>query len=172
MGGGQECHPNEGFGTVTWFNVRNGCGFIHRNDIKEDAFAHQTDIKKSNPRKYLPSVGDGDTVEFDDEGEAEAETANVTGPGGTAVQGSKYARAVTMTDAVRHGGPARDYQQNYQKSESGGKKEAPESAPSPRPGPFPTFLPAETLWPSITAFQPPEQGEVMERADNQGAGKR
>lgn len=52
-------------GNSKWFNVINRYGIINGNDTKEDVFEEQTAIKKNNPRKYLRSVGDGETVEFD-----------------------------------------------------------------------------------------------------------
>ncbi|XP_055875981.1 uncharacterized protein LOC106078309 [Biomphalaria glabrata] len=63
---------------------------VGSNENKEDLFVHQTAIVKSNPRKYPTSVREGGKTEFDVvEEEKRKETANVTGPGGSNVQGSR-----------------------------------------------------------------------------------
>ena len=79
-------------GTVKWYNVKKGFGFIVRDDTKTDVFVHRTAISR-NPRKVVPSVGDGEAVDFCVVTTQKGERAcAVSGPNGTCVQGSRYAR--------------------------------------------------------------------------------
>ncbi len=83
-------------GHVKWFNVKNGYGFITRDDNHEDVFIHWTSIIRNNPHKVQPSVGDGEAVEFDvvHVPGRTPEAVNVTGPSGAAVIGSNHAQNI------------------------------------------------------------------------------
>ena len=54
-------------GTVKWFSVKSGYGFIIRDDTKEDLFFHvaQTALVKSDPEVLAKTLVDGTMVEFD-----------------------------------------------------------------------------------------------------------
>ena len=92
----REQHPLVDFiitGRVKWFNVKQGYGFITRDDNGEDIFVHRLGIKRNNSQKLIPSLGDGESVWFDvglSQGRQHQEAFNVTGPFSSQVQGSHH----------------------------------------------------------------------------------
>lgn len=74
-------------GTVKWFNVQKGFGFISPTDGSEDLFVHQSSIKSDGYRSLAENEEVEYEVETGDDGRTKA--VDVTGPGGSNVQGSR-----------------------------------------------------------------------------------
>ncbi|KAK3782561.1 hypothetical protein RRG08_028056 [Elysia crispata] len=107
-------------GTVKWFNVKRGFGFITSDGTREDIFVHYSAIVRNNPRKYLKSLGDGERVEFDVVGGRKGVMAiNVTGPRGANVVGSRYAANIDELNPRHHASRLSD---NQQRPRSGGAR--------------------------------------------------
>ncbi|XP_054440623.1 Y-box-binding protein 1-like [Pteronotus mesoamericanus] len=78
-------------GSVKWYNVKRGYGFISRHDTREEVFVHHSAIARRSSRRYQRGIDNGEAVEFDVvQGERGAEAANVTGPAGAPVKGSRF----------------------------------------------------------------------------------
>jgi cold shock CspA family protein len=74
-------------GTVKFFDVAKGFGFITPDDGADDVFVHQTAIHAEGFR----SLAEGEEVEFSlemDTGKGKTFASNVTGPNGDFVQGA------------------------------------------------------------------------------------
>lgn len=74
-------------GTVKWFDVKKGFGFIVPDDGTDDIFVHQTAIHSEGFR----SLAEGEPVEFttmEDPSNGKTKAQNVTGPMGAYVQGA------------------------------------------------------------------------------------
>uniref|UniRef100_A0A2K6CAY3 CSD domain-containing protein n=1 Tax=Macaca nemestrina TaxID=9545 RepID=A0A2K6CAY3_MACNE len=168
-GGDKKVIATKVVGTVKWFHIRNGYGFTNRNDTKEDVFVPQTAVKNNPPRKYLRSVGDGETVEFDVvEGEKGAEAAPVTGPGGVPVQGSTYAADWNhYRRCPRRRGPPRNY---HGEKNEGSESQAQRRRPYRRQRFPPDSMRRPYGRPPQYSNLPMQEGG-MEAADNQSAGE-
>ncbi|XP_040840591.1 Y-box-binding protein 1-like [Ochotona curzoniae] len=108
-------------------------GFISQHDTK-DFFDHQTTIQNRKPRKYLPSLGDSKTVEFDVvQSQKGMQASNFTGPIAAAVRGSTYlAHRGRSLSCRRRRAPRRYLPQGHLTSDTEGSDSTWEDQDPPR----------------------------------------
>jgi len=90
-------------GTVKWFDVKKGFGFIIPDDGTDDVFVHQTAIHAEGFR----SLAEGEPVEFttmEDPSNGKIKAQNVTGPMGAYVQGAPRRNDFRRDDGYGGGG--------------------------------------------------------------------
>ena len=179
-GGAKKLIARKVSGTVKWYNVKHGYGFINRHDTQEEVFVHHSAIARSGPRKYHRGVDDGEAVEFDIvQGKRGPEAANVTGPAGARVKGSRFSPGFCIRrDRLQPCRKARYAKKNINRdvgregfaAAQGQKHRQPGRSPCRPPcrphaqqwWPFPSFLgaPAATHRPVTFAAPAPPAGSV------------
>jgi len=90
-------------GTVKWFDVKKGFGFLIPDDGTDDIFVHQTAIHAEGFR----SLAEGEPVEFttmEDPSNGKIKAQNVTGPMGAYVQGAPRSNDFGRNDGYNDGG--------------------------------------------------------------------
>lgn len=98
-------------GTVKWFNVKDGFGFITRHDTGEDVFVHASNILRPNSRHNVRSVGEGEVVEFG------LVASKVTGPGFKRVKGSAFVRPKSFGGRPKSGSGGRSKREEVVKKQ-------------------------------------------------------
>lgn len=121
-------------GYVKWFSVRGRYGFLAREgEDNEDVFVHQTAIIKSNTMKiYLRTLDDEEPVVFDIvEGRKGLEAANVTGPDGENVRGSRFSRQLLFRFRApfRRRQNARPHPRDGEEHQENGERQEGQKAP-------------------------------------------
>ena len=118
-------------GKVKWYSVRGKYGFIARTDEKNDVFVHQTAILKSPMNRFfLRTLADGEDVVFNVvEGDKGPEAANVTGPDGADVKGSRFFHVLLRSHITRR----KIKSEGDKNGEKGGEKNSDAAASGDKP---------------------------------------
>ncbi|KAK7807890.1 hypothetical protein U0070_021622, partial [Myodes glareolus] len=143
---------------------------FNRKFTKEDVFVHQTALKNT-PRKYLLSIGVGETVGVDIvEGEKGVEASNIAGPGGVPAPGTNHnhCRCYPPPWGVLHAITSK----TTRIVRVGKRMRNQSMLPKARANmaALPARLQVKTRWAPTKCCNPPVE-EVMDGADKRGAGE-